>query len=226
MNNPDWNNMLKHIELCGRVCYKSEDKITDISAVTFIKKVLARKHEAVVEHASFSVRYIVDRGFTHELVRMRLASYCQESTRYCNYGDQDIQFIAPPWIPKWYINSGTWEVERYNSAVDSFLCLEDIPAEYLWLSNCIHSEQTYKALLNKGWSPQQARTVLNNSTKTEIIMTANIREWRHVLRLRAEPVAHPQMYEIIRPLLKTLKQQCPVLFEDIPDYTDSEEKVS
>lgn len=191
----DGDAILRHLELCGRVCYKSENRITPESAENFVRGIIARKHEAVLEHFSFSVRFIVDRGVSHEIVRHRLASYCQESTRYCNYsGDRfggEITVIKPC-----FLHEGTNGFER-------------------WKESCITAEREYFTLLDWGCTPQEARAVLPNSLKTELIMTANLREWRHFFKLRTAPAAHPQMYEVTIPLLKEVQEKIPVVFEDI-----------
>ena len=187
--------VLKHIEVCGRVCYKSEDKITEDSAKVFIKNMLARKHEAVLEHFNITVKFICDRGVTHEIVRHRLASYCQESTRYCNYSkdkyNNEITVIEPCYLtPK----TSSYEV---------------------WENACKTAETAYFDMLNEGCTPQEARAVLPNSLKTELVMTANIREWRHFLKLRTSKAAHPQMRLIAKMLLDKFVEVLPVLFEDI-----------
>ena len=187
--------VLKHIEVCGRVCYKSEDKITEDSAKVFIKNILARKHEAVLEHFNITVKFICDRGVTHEIVRHRLASYCQESTRYCNYSkdkyNNEITVIEPCYLtPK----TSSYEV---------------------WENACKTAETAYFDMLNEGCTPQEARAVLPNSLKTELVMTANIREWRHFLKLRTSKAAHPQMRLIAKMLLDKFVEVLPVLFEDI-----------
>lgn len=193
--------MLKRIERAGRTCYKSEDKITEDSASRFVEKIISSGHHSVIEHENISIRFICDRGVSHEIVRHRLASYSQESTRYCNYGG-GVTFVIPPWI---LIEEGEFVQGR-----------EDVDYKTgTWLSVMMHSEATYLNLLEQGWSPQQARSVLPNSLKTEIVMTANIREWRHVLMLRCSRAAHPQMRELMIPLLKQLRILLPSLFSDI-----------
>lgn len=191
----DGKALLRHIELCGRVCYKSEDQITGDSAEKFVRNIIKRGHESVLEHASFSVRFIVDRGVSHEIVRHRLASYSQESTRYCNYSKEEfgdeITVIEPCFMKR---------------SDDGYV---------FWLSSCGCSEKSYFAMLRYGKSPQEARSVLPNSLKTEVVMTANLREWRHFFRLRTSLAAHPQMREVTVPLLKELKQIIPVVFDDI-----------
>ena len=187
--------ILRHIETCGRVCYKSEDKITDGSAERFVRGIIRLGHEAVLEHYSFTVRFIVDRGISHEIVRHRLASYCQESTRYCNYSgekfDSHITVIKPC-----YLEEGT----------DAYMG---------WKTACSVAEDMYFDLLTQGCKPEQARAVLPNSLKTELIMTANLREWRTVFKLRTSPAAHPQIREVMVPLLQECQRRIPVVFDDL-----------
>ena len=187
--------ILKHLENCGRVCYKSEDKITEGSADKFIQGIVKRGHEAVIEHFSFTVKFICDRGVSHEIVRHRLASYCQESTRYCNYSKEgfgsEITVIRPCFLNP---NTDGWN---------------------LWEEGCLAAEQAYFNLLNYGCTAQEARSVLPNSLKTEVVMTADIREWRHFIKLRNSPAAHPQMREVAGMLAVLFKDNYPVFFEDI-----------
>ena len=186
---------LKHIEKIGRVCYKSEDKITEDgeSAKKFVKMLIDRGHEAMIEHSSLSVKFIVDRAISHELVRHRIASFAQESTRYCNYSKDkfngEVTFIQPPFF----------NVEQYSR----------------WYHAMENAEAVYLDLLACGATPQEARSVLPNSTKTEITITTNYREWRHFLKLRTALAAHPQMREITIPLLKELQTKIPIIFDDI-----------
>lgn len=184
----------KFIESSGRTCYKSECKATEDSAEPFVRKILApeQPHESVIEHFNVTVRFICDRGVTHELVRHRLAAYSQESTRYCNYShdkfSNEITVIKPCF----------WE--------------EGCVAYETWRSACESAEAAYFALLSAGAKPQEARSVLPNSLKTEIVMTANLREWRHVFKLRASAKAHPQMRQLMVPLLKAMKEELPAIF--------------
>lgn len=188
---------LQHIEKIGRVCYKSEDKITEDgeSAKKFVKILIDRTHEAMIEHSVLSVKFIVDRGVSHELVRHRIASFAQESTRYCNYSkdkfDNGITFIKPFFFDE--------SSEQYR----------------LWKRVIEESEYCYLHLLENGATPQEARSVLPNSTKTEITITANYREWRNFFKLRADKAAHPQMREVVVPLLLELRSKLPVVFDDI-----------
>ena len=187
--------LLKQIEKVGRTCYKSEDKITDESAIKFVKGIISRGHEAMIEHNSLSVRFICDRGVSHEIVRHRLASYGQESTRYCNYTkdkfSNEITVIEPI-----FWGQGTYGYE-------------------LWESACCLSEKSYFHLLEVGAKPEEARSILPTSLKTEIVVTMNLREWRHFFKLRTESVAHPQMRELTIPLLAEFKTLIPIAFDDI-----------
>ena len=190
--------ILKHIERCARVCYKSEDRITDGSAEKMVNALIRSGHEAMLEHYSFTVKFICDRGVSHELVRHRIASFAQESSRYCCYAKdkfgKELTFINPCF----------WEPDSDNYA--------------RWFHEMDEAEKTYLAMIESGATPEQARDILPMSIKTEIVMTANLREWRHFFKLRAEGVTgkpHPQMLEITIPLLKELKQKIPVVFDDI-----------
>jgi thymidylate synthase (FAD) len=182
------------IEAAGRTCYKSEDRITDDSARKFVSMVLKRGHESVIEHVSASVRFITNRGVTHEMVRHRLCAFSQESTRYVNYGGSAIQFVKPVWF------DGATYVAR------------DI-----WESAMTEAEEAYDGLLKCGWRPEQAREVLPNSLKTEIVVTANLREWRHIFKLRCSPAAHPQMRALMCSCLIGFREAIPVLFCDYPE---------
>ena len=190
--------ILKHIERCARVCYKSEDRITDGSAEKMVAALIRSGHEAMLEHYSFTVKFICDRGIANELVRHRIASFAQESSRYCCYAKdkfgKELTFINPCF----------WEPDSDNYA--------------RWFHEMDEAEKTYLAMIEDGATPEQARDILPMSIKTEIVMTANLREWRHFLKLRAEGVTgkpHPQMLEITIPFLKELKQKIPVVFDDI-----------
>ncbi len=195
---------LQHIEKIGRVCYKSENKITEdgSSAKKFVKILIDRTHEAMIEHSSLSVKFTVDRGVSHELVRHRIASFAQESTRYCNYTrdkfDNQITVID------------------LASGFEYDLSKENDKAKYeVWTKAMEDAEGAYFRMLELGASPQEARSVLPNSLKTEIIITANYREWRNFLKLRTSKAAHPQMQEITIPLLKELQKKIPIVFDDI-----------
>ena len=191
------NSILKPIELAARVCYKSYDKITEDSCIQFCKMLLSKRHEAAIEHSSISVKFICDIGIGRELTRHRLCSICQESTRYINYSKDkfgnEIKVIEPS---EDLLPLGS---DSYN----------------IWWAACKSCEDAYMARLSNGIKPEIARDVLPLSTATEIVVTANIREWRHLLCLRTSPFAHPQMRQITIPLLKELKEKIPILFDDI-----------
>lgn len=190
------------IEKAGRTCYKSEDKITTGSAAKFVKARIGG-HESVIEHSAMTVRFICDRGVTHELVRHRLCSFSQESTRYCNY-EGGVTFILPPWCK---MSPGEYKNGYWPRSIDM--------AENIWADAMTMAENQYINLLSTGWSPQQARSVLPNSTKTEIVVTANFREWRHIFKLRCNKAAHPQMRELMIPLHQKCKELIPIIFDDI-----------
>lgn len=183
---------LHKIEQIGRLCYKSEDKMTETSAAKFVEALIKRGHEAMIEHSQLSVIFTVDRGVSHEMVRHRLASFAQESTRYCNYSKEkfgeEITVIRPFFIKE---GSAGWNA---------------------WLFAMETAEQSYFTMLRDGYTPQEARSVLPNSLKTEIAVTANYREWRQILRLRTAKDAHPQMREVMCALGDELQEKLPVIF--------------
>lgn len=183
------------IEGAGRVCYKSEDKITSTSAANFIQRICNNKHESVLEHGAITVHIQCDRGVSHELVRHRIASFSQESTRYCNYGKEkfgkELTFIKPCF----------WEESSINYSI--------------WYDSCLQAEKAYFNLLGQGATPQEARSILPNSLKTEIMMTANPREWRHIFKLRTAREAHPQMREIMIPLQEDFCSKWPAIFGEV-----------
>lgn len=182
----DGEAILRKLERYGRVAHKSESMTAPYSASVFIAKLIDMGHESVIEHVSISVKFICDRGVTHELVRHRLVAYTQESTRYCNYAAKGVTFIEPPWG------------------------LDDEDVALLKVM-----EDHYNRKIRRGQTPQQARYFLPNGLKTEIVATANLREWRHILKLRTHPSAHPQMRELMMPLLLDFKARIPVVFDDI-----------
>ena len=197
---PDGEELLRMVELCGRVCYKSEDKITPDSAKRFIAGVLKSGHESVLEHGKITVKVICDRGVTHEIVRHRLASYSQESTRYCNYNNEkfggELTFINPCF----------WA----NTNDDHSKVLFSI-----WATEMQRIEDAYNEMIQCGATPEEARSILPNSLKTEIVMTMNLREWRHFFKMRLSKRAHPQMREVAELIHKELKERVPLIFDDI-----------
>lgn len=191
----DAEQIMKHIERAGRVCYKSESRISDTSAEKFIANIIKSGHESVIEHVSLTFKIICDRGVTHEIVRHRLASYSQSSTRYCNYASDkfgnELTFIKPCF---------------WNEDDENYL---------LWKQTLEVAEKNYLAMIKNGARPEQARSILPNSLKTEIYMTANLREWRHFLKLRTSKRAHPQMREVALKIHKILADNLPIIFSDI-----------
>lgn len=191
----DAREIMSRIERAGRVCYKSESKISDKSAEKFIANIIRSGHESVIEHAAVTFKIICDRGVTHEIVRHRIASYSQESTRYCDYSNEkfsgELTFIKPCF----------WSDDDEN-----FL---------LWKSAMEEIEKIYLQMRKNGVRPEQARSILPNSLKTEIFVTMNLREWRHFLKLRTAPRAHPQMREVAIQIYKILSEKLPVIFSDI-----------
>lgn len=193
--------IMEKIERAGRTCYKSEGRIGDGTAERFIQGIIRRGHESVLEHASITARIICDRGVSHELVRHRIASYSQESTRYCNYADGkfggELTFIKPCF---WEEESEMYDVWKYAMRA---------------------LEQTYQFMVARKVKPEEARSILPNSLKTEIVVTMNIREWRHFFKLRTAPAAHPQMREIAGMMLEGFKEKLPALFGDIGGGADA-----
>ena len=198
----DYEKIVKKIERIGRVCYKSEGKITEDSAEKFIKGLLTRQHESVIEHENVTVRFVCDRGVTHEIVRHRIASYSQESTRYCNYsGDKFDNQIT---------------VIDLASGFQYDLSKENDKAKYeVWTKAMENAEQSYFRMLELGATPQEARSVLPNSLKTEIVVTMNLRSWRNFFRLRVDSHAHPQMREVATMLYADFQKRLPVFVADL-----------
>ena len=206
INPPEYAVVLDTIERVGRTCYKSEDKMTEFSAEDFIRGLIKRGHEAMIEHGSVTMRFINDRGVSHEEVRHRIASFGQESTRYCNYSkdkfDGEVTYI---------------DIERgmeLDATVSRLPFEVKLAIIHEWMVACLDAERHYMRMLELGATPQIARSVLNNSTKTELCITMNFREWRHFIRLRNDPTAHPQMREVAQQALDMLFEKYPVFFEE------------
>lgn len=192
-------NILKSIERAGRTCYKSEHLANDNSAEKFVKAIIKRGHESVIEHEKITVRIICDRGVSHEIIRHRIASYSQESTRYCNYCNDkfgnELTFIDPCF---------------FNSESE-----EDKKNKEIWLKSMQFIEEQYNMLIENGAKPEEARAILPNSLKTEIVVTMNLRAWRHFLKLRTDKSAHPQIREIANMILNEFNIKLPIIFEDL-----------
>jgi thymidylate synthase (FAD) len=202
----DGEAILAKIERAGRTCYKSEDKITSESARKFVAGCIKSGHHSVIEHHNISVRIVTDRGVTHEIVRHRLAAYSQESTRYCNYSGDKFGNEITVILPVYFYNESSPRLLRDTQCRSQYL---------LWEEAMLQSQALYFNLLANGQTPQQARSVLPNSLKTEIVMTANIREWRHFFTLRADKKSHPQMVALAADMLTGFRDAVPVLFDDI-----------
>jgi thymidylate synthase (FAD) len=207
---PDLMYSIIKLESIGRVSHKSEDQMDENSVGPFLKGLISKHHESVLEHASATVMIRCNRGVSHELVRHRMASFTQESTRYCNYSkgkfDGELTFINPKAFD-WKSDSGY--MTRWTNLMKS-------------------AEDNYLAMISEGCTPQEARDILPTALKTDVIITANIREWRHILSIRSTKDNHPQMREIMVPLLFDFDKGIPFLFEDLldkPDYKDIEKYV-
>jgi thymidylate synthase (FAD) len=204
------NDITKRLERIARTCYKSEDRISEGSDLKLIQTLLSRKHFPMFDHVSISVRVICDRGVTHEIVRHRIAAYAQESTRFCNYSKarfgNHLTFIKPCFFPD--IPCGEFDGPKDFEERLS-------PAEVNWLAAISESEHRYINLLNLGCKPEEARSVLPNSLKTEIVMTLDLTAWHHFFELRTGKAAHPQMREIAIPMLEEFKANVPLVFDDI-----------
>ena len=233
-------NDIGKIEMAGRTCYQSQGKVgcTDKDLITradcswygendncgmvecekhsshkFVKMLRNNDHEAMIEFGDIMVRFVTNRGVTHELVRHRHCSFAQESTRYVKYEKGDMEFILPDWV-------GEDLCREFGTSLESDLWLRKNllmgrDPERIWIASCVQAEKNYKYLLKCGWKAQQAREILPNSLKTEIVVKANFREWRHILSLRCAKTSHPQMVTLMRPLLAELKTKIPVVFDDI-----------
>jgi thymidylate synthase (FAD) len=196
------------LEEIGRVCYKSEDKITPESSSRFINTIMSKGHLSVIEHSLATVRFVIDRGVSHELVRHRLCAFSQESTRYCDYKG-GVEFIIPPWVD---VDEGEYSSEEIKDICTCTYESDEFYPQSLWLLTMDISESVYKSLRSEGWSPQQARSVLPNSLKTEIVVSANYREWLHIFSLRCSKSAHPQMREVMIPLAEEFAEAVPEIF--------------
>ena len=205
VENIDGIKVMKRIERACRTCYRSEGSIDDESYKRLIKNCINRGHESVLEHEKVTIRMICDIGVYKDLTRHRFGSFSIESTRYCNYGkdkfENEIKFIEPVNIDK--------TSELYKD----------------WYRTVDFIEQEYVRMSRMGATPDQMRMILPHSTAAEVTMTANIREWRHILKLRASKMAHPAIQQLMIPLLLHFKTIMPELFIDIP-YNDGFPKFS
>jgi len=210
--------VLQTLELVARNCYKSENKITESSAEDMVAMLIRNGHEAMIEFFDITVRFVCDRGVSHEIVRHRLASYAQESTRYCNYSlskfDNNVTYVIPSWFN---LEEGVWDANRIAELAGkrSAENEQELLGPITWVISMYDAEKAYNKLIEHGWKAQQARSVLPNSLKTEIIVKMNLREWRHFFKMRTSTAAHPQMRELTIPLLKEFQQLIPIVFDDL-----------
>ena len=204
VENYDGKKIMKRLERACRTCYRSEDKVTDTSYSNLLKNCINRGHESILEHEKISIRMLCDIGVYKDLTRHRIASFSIESTRYCNYGkdkfDNQIRFIKPV-----NMKEGTTEFEFWRN------CMEDI-------------EEAYLDMTKLGCTPDQMRMILPHSTAAEVNMTANIREWKHVLTLRCTKHAHPAINQLLIPLLLKFKEDMPEIFDNIEYNTEMDPK--
>jgi len=206
--------MMARIEAAARTCYRSEAKITPDSAPKMIKSLIARDHSSVLEHESISIRIICDRGVMAELTRQRHNSFSIESTRYVSYNKRGMTFVIPPWTN---IAEGELKAENYLLERHDFLS----DADFVWATAMLSAERYYNTLTQRGWTPEKARSVLPNSLATTIVTTANLRQWRTVLKLRTAKAAHPQAREVMNDFYdKLIAAGLGVFFEDIQPYRE------
>jgi thymidylate synthase (FAD) len=214
---------LKFIESIGRTCYMSNDKITEdgSSAKKFVSMLIERGHEAMIEFGDLTVQFYVNRGVTHELVRHRLASFAQESTRYCVYNLDKFGSRITMVLPVQYIDKLEFETQIGKDGLEEISYVnfagDTICPDYIeWCKACANCEEKYLEMVNSSIRAEYARAVLPNSTKATITMKANYREWRNIFKLRADTVhAHPDMSYIMCKLLREVKSKIPIVFDDI-----------
>jgi len=204
------------IERAGRTCYKSEEKISKGSAERFVKMLLDRDHHAMIEHAAASYKAITCRGVTHEIVRHRLFSFAQESTRWCNYSKDGVTFLIPPWVDLPATTEGKKgfldDENRYQGWTPPL-----VKNELRWVRHMIACEEAYLGAIKDGWIAQKARGLLPIDVKTEIVITGNMREWRHFFKLRTHKDSHPQMQEVANMVLKDIQSRIPILFDEFDE---------
>lgn len=230
---------LQRIERMARICYKSENKITEDgeSAKKMVEMLMKKEHEAMIEHSSISIIFTTDRGVSHELVRHRLCSYAQESTRWCDYSNDakfegGLTFILPYEFNKWFMENDSLR-DRFSAFMQEaetnanaayyhhLIGIKDIPDAYKWwYVEMEEAANAYVYLRADGCTPQLARSILPNSLKTEIGLTTNYRELRNILKLRTAPDAHPDIRSLFNELLKDLRKRIPIIFDDIPIAQD------
>ncbi len=207
--------MVQFLELYGRTCYKSEDRITRESAASFIPGIIKSGHESVIEHQALTVKFVCSRAASHQLVRHRIAAYSQESQRYCNYGKSEaLQIIAPESfdVPCGIYRIQNGELQDCDAGV--YHSYHGPYAEFLY--GAILAYQQYGILLRKGAKPEDARFLLPNACKTEVVATFDLRQWRHVFRHRAlNPKAQWEIRAMMLDVLSKFKKELPEIFGDL-----------
>lgn len=204
--------VLGKLEVCGRVCYKSEDRMTKDSHKKFVKAIVRREHLSVTEHESFTARFVCSRGCSHELVRHRLASFSQESTRYCDYGKKGIALIYPYWLRKEMLDDILKAVEEKQDP--NLFNVLDKNNEFIFIKHMYEMEKVYNLLRELGRKPEEARAVLPIQLKTEVIVSANIREWLHIFKMRDAHDAHPEIRMLVHKLKEEFQAEMPELFKE------------
>lgn len=230
VENFDGIKIMKNIERACRTCYRSEGLITEDSYKKLLKNCINRGHESVLEHEKITIRMTCDIGVYKDLTRHRFGSFSIESTRYCNYGkdkfDNEIKFIKPVFFKGNIDLFETDEAGLYvykNEAGEDIIsnkteCLQsdkDLWKSYIWYNTMKNIETQYMAMTELDAKPDELRMILPHSTAAEVTMTANIREWRHILDLRTKQMTHPAIRQLLIPLLLYFKQEMPELFDKI-----------
>lgn len=207
--------ILRKIEHCGRTCYKSEEQISKDSAKRFINGLLKSKHLSVIEHVSLTVKIICSRSISHEIVRHRLASYSQESTRYCDFSKEKFGKQITVILPKGF------DEDLLGEHNHNHIRLTDSTHERLknteqlyWFYGCADTEIAYLRMLSNGAKPEIAREILPHCLKTEIVMTCNLREWKHIFQMRCQKAAHPHIQETMKDVLHRFYEEIPIIFDD------------
>ncbi len=220
VNEPNWDEVLISLEKAIRTCYKSEKKIDAGTADKLIRSIIERGHESTLEHQSMTVRFKADRRFLGQISRHRHCSLSVESSRYVGYSSDAknykgiTEFILPQGCDDKFCLD--WTRDMIDALMEVHIQLNrDTLPEHIWLRACVDSQDSYEQLIEHGWAPEQACLVLAPSLKTEIVLTTNMRSWRHILKLRTSSHASPQMRELMIPLLDELKKKCPTLFDSV-----------
>ncbi len=202
--------LLEHVERCGRICYKSEDKITNDSANKFVEKICKNQHESVLEHFSVTAIVICSRACSHQIVRHRIGTYSQESMRFVNYGkDNTLQVVCPPSIG---LEPGDYSTAPGGTIFIDGTRFQVRNVRYSWLKQIESAYEEYRHELADGVRPEDARYVLPNATKTELAVTYNIRSWKHFFKMRCSSKAQWEIREIAIAIQDDLRSRFPGVF--------------